>query len=589
MKSLRSRVLFVVTLAALIPVTTVGLWARHNLRERAEREHARLLAATVASTRREIDERNRALQVAIDNLCQRDGMGDTAAMHLATGAFEARGRRELEERVPALVRGLALDSLEVLDGSNEAGAIVGSSHSARLGTQDGALLLDAMRAHGETFVRTAPGRSDARGRDGRALLASCAAERTGARVVVVGGRLLDPIVRELALNSAPAIVALAGPDGELSPDQFPDGAPRGARSEVHTFARADGTPEAKLIALVDDRTFQGQLDELDRGFLLAGGLGLLFAIACGIFLGIRMSRPLAELEHAASRVGAGDLESTIAFEAGGEVGRALGAFNHMTRELRATRERLLRAERIAAWRDIARRIAHEIKNPLSPIQVSIETMRKTYAKRHPDFDEIFEESTMTILEEVERLKRIVTEFSRFARLPRPRPAPLDVGEVIAHVVGLHASGDVAISVSKGAALPIVRADREQVTQVLVNLVQNACDAARSKHGPQGGKVIVSAEPEPEGIAISVSDNGPGLSPEERSRVFEPYYTTKAGGTGLGLAIVHRIVGDHGGSIEVLDSALGGATFRFTLPEAGPPAEADVSHSDMSGLPPLGSS
>ena len=172
-----------------------------------------------------------------------------------------------------------------------------------------------------------------------------------------------------------------------------------------------------------------------------------------------------------------------------------------------------------------------------PIQTSIETMRKTHARQHPDFDEIFEESTVTILEEVERLKRIVTEFSRFARMPRPQPVELAVEDVARHTVGLHGGGPVAVELTIEDPLPKVRADREQLTQVLVNLVQNAADAAKARHGESGGRVdvVLSAADVDgdEGVRVEVVDNGPGIPPDEQAKIFEPYYTTKAGGTGLG--------------------------------------------------------
>jgi nitrogen fixation/metabolism regulation signal transduction histidine kinase len=322
------------------------------------------------------------------------------------------------------------------------------------------------------------------------------------------------------------------------------------------------------------------------------GAAALVAVLLGVLLALGITRPLARLEAAAERVAAGDLESTVGGSGRGEVGRALAAFDHMTRELATTQRRLLRAERIAAWREIARRIAHEIKNPLLPIQVSIETMRKTYAKRHPDFPEIFEESTVMILEEVKRLEHIVTEFSRFARLPRPRPEPLDVREVMAHLETMHVTNDVPLHVFAPRELPIVRADREQLTQVLVNLVQNAADAARARHG--GGEHtaarvdVVLAATKDGGVDIRIRDNGPGIpAGEERQRVFEPYYTTKSGGTGLGLAIVHRILSEHLATIEIGDSppllendasgdTHGGAEMHVVLTKDGPPLDPEAS-------------
>lgn len=256
-------------------------------------------------------------------------------------------------------------------------------------------------------------------------------------------------------------------------------------------------------------------------------------------------------------------------------------------DLAGAQKRLLRAERIAAWRDIAQRIAHEVKNPLSPIQVSIETLRKTKERGHPDWNDIFEESTTTILEEVEHLRRIVTEFSNFARLPSPRPAPMDVSETVTHLVSLHQGG--AIPVTAGALVhDAVRVDRGQITQVLVNLVKNAVEAAAEAHMAGGGRVEISMEKRDTGVSIHVDDNGRGVPEAARVRIFEPYHSTKTAGTGLGLAIAHRIVEDHGGELDVTTSPLGGARFSIHLTTEGPPREitstmTDVALSDH-GLP-----
>jgi nitrogen fixation/metabolism regulation signal transduction histidine kinase len=356
------------------------------------------------------------------------------------------------------------------------------------------------------------------------------------------------------------------------------------RRLVYELHDASGSPAAHLIALLDDSALESQLAELDRGLLFAGLLAIVLALLVGVGSALWLSRPLAELEEATRRVGAGDLTATVTVRSGGEVGKALGAFNDMTRELRRTQRKLLRAERIAAWRDIARRIAHEIKNPLSPIQISIETMRKTYKKQHPDFPEIFEESTLTILEEVERLRRIVTEFSQFARMPRPRSDTLDMADIASHVVSLHRDDGVALEIR--GAIPKIKGDRDQLTQVLENLVKNGLEAKKTTGDSNAGSVgdvTVVVEPWGDGVTLRIMDSGPGIPEDDRLRIFEPYYTTKAGGTGLGLAIVHRIVGDHNGSLEIGDAPTGGAEFIIQLPAEGPPPEASASMTE-SALP-----
>ncbi len=374
----------------------------------------------------------------------------------------------------------------------------------------------------------------------------------------------------------------------------------GTTRDVATLADAAGAPALRVVAVRDDAPHRAALAAIDRTVGLALLAAALFAALMGVLLARATTRPLASLEAAAARVASGDLASTIGGSPRGEAGRATAAFDHMTRELTTAQRRLVRAERIAAWRDIAQRIAHEIKNPLLPIQVSIETMRKTYARAHPDFPEIFEESTQMILEEVRRLERIVTEFSRFARLPRPRPEPLDLRELLAHLEAMHVTRDVPLRVRVAGTLPLVRADREQLTQVLVNLVQNAAEAARARHGGgEGTAALVEVVAGPDasgGVALRVRDNGPGFPPgSERQRVFEPYFTTRAGGTGLGLAIVHRILGEHGATIELGDAeplargdslppgadpaaARGGAEVHVVLTLEGPPPDVETSRS-----------
>ncbi len=270
---------------------------------------------------------------------------------------------------------------------------------------------------------------------------------------------------------------------------------------------------------------------------------------------------LTEIEAAAERVARGDLTTQIGKRFSGRADQTIRTFDRMTAELADMRGKLGEAERAAAFQDIAQRIAHEIKNPLSPIQLSIETLRKAHAKRSREddetFDEIFEESTRAILEEVRRMERIVREFSEFARLPKAKLGLLELGSLAADTLALYEPEDVQLEVIHPEPV-MARVDREQLAQVLVNLVQNAIDAARHNAHP---RVEVRVEPG----ALHVDDNGPGIPPSERERVFEPYFTTKEQGTGLGLAIVKRIVSDHGGSIRVDSSPLGGARFTLRLP------------------------
>ncbi|HJL47986.1 MAG TPA: ATP-binding protein, partial [Polyangiaceae bacterium LLY-WYZ-15_(1-7)] len=435
-----------------------------------------------------------------------------------------------------------------------------------------------VRARGEPFVRDVRIATEAGPRDRRTLLQGCVAERDGVAVGVVAGRHLDEGFGEALLGDVqPVAFAIAGPD---ETPRLPGSDPP---VTVARFLDASGEPALRLLAAIDDAPLREDVGGLRQRslYVAAGAFGV--ALLLAFVMTWTLSRPLRDLEEATRRVAGGDLESQIRVKARGEVGRTLQAFNAMTRELAATRQKLLRAERIAAWREVARRIAHEIKNPLQPIQMEIETMRKLHARGHPSFDEEFEQSTSLILEEVKRMNNMVSEFSRFARLPRPKPEPLDLRELAQHVAGLHDGGEVALELHLPAEPTVVRADREQLTQVLVNLVQNACDAASARHPGHGARVELALAPTADGAELRVADNGMGIAPDDRLRIFEPYFTTKAKGTGLGLAIVHRIVGDHGGSIDVEDGLDGGAAFVVLLPKGGPPEAIAASLSD-SALP-----
>jgi len=219
---------------------------------------------------------------------------------------------------------------------------------------------------------------------------------------------------------------------------------------------------------------------------------------------------------------------------------------------------------------VARRLAHEVKNPLTPIAMSVATLRDALAQGRPDFPEIFEEGASAIQEEVRRLKRIVDEFSRFARLPAPEPAEVAPVELVAALLALYSSPPPGIRVERHVAdgLPPVSVDRDQILQVLLNLVRNGEEAMSG-----GGTLRVGARRDGDDVLLEVSDTGPGIPADDLPRVLEPYFTTKEGGTGLGLAIAERIVREHGGRLEVASDPGKGATFAVRLPAVRPTAPA----------------
>lgn len=224
---------------------------------------------------------------------------------------------------------------------------------------------------------------------------------------------------------------------------------------------------------------------------------------------------------------------------------------------------LLRAQRVAAWREVARRIAHEIKNPLTPIQLAAQRVRKKLAERSPDFPAVVEEATSSIEREVGALKDLVDEFSRFARMPEIFPRPTDFREVLEAAVSLYrAVPDVHITTAVPDELGPVTVDPEAMRRVLINLIDNAVEAAA---GPVRVAIAVGHLGGGGSLRLEVADDGPGIEAADRDRLFLPYFSTKRRGTGLGLAIVHRVVTDHGGTIRIEDAAPRGARFVIEIP------------------------
>jgi two-component system nitrogen regulation sensor histidine kinase NtrY len=235
---------------------------------------------------------------------------------------------------------------------------------------------------------------------------------------------------------------------------------------------------------------------------------------------------------------------------------------------------LIRTQRVAAWRDVARRLAHEIKNPLTPIQLCAERMRRHFSAAPTPSRELVEECTTTIVGEVESLKGLVDEFAQFARMPAPRTVPADLNGVLNETLALYNGLFREIRLERVFApdLPRVRVDLEQIRRVVINLVDNAIEAlggSNAQPRPDGQApaiVVETRHDQGNGVArILVADNGPGISAADRDKLFLPYYSTKRRGSGLGLAIVRRIVAEHGGSIEVADNEPSGTVFTIELP------------------------
>ena len=339
-------------------------------------------------------------------------------------------------------------------------------------------------------------------------------------------------------------------------------------SNVEAPAEAHQNPQAvgpELILAYSHRDQIALQQQLMSILLIIGGVGLILVYIVSYIVGLQMTKPINQLAAGAAEIASGNLEQRVAIQSRDEIGRLAGAFNQMAAALETSLERRLAAERLAAWGDVARYVTHEIKNPLFPIRLSIENLQRAYQGRGNQstaFDEIFVQCTDIVIEEVERLQRLVDEFHRFARMPHAERKLSDLNQVVQNVVNLYAESveNIQIKGSLALDLPPLSLDSEQITQALENLIQNAIEAI-----PDGGTLNISTQlVNEEKIRIKIQDTGIGMSPETLAQIFAPYYTTKDTGTGLGMAIVQRIINDHDGEIFVESKEGIGTTVSIEL-------------------------
>jgi signal transduction histidine kinase len=304
---------------------------------------------------------------------------------------------------------------------------------------------------------------------------------------------------------------------------------------------------------------------------IALGIGLLLGVMLSWWGSARVTRPVRKLAEGAREVSQGNWQARVDVRGRGEMAQLARAFNRMTEQLSEQRERLVQAERVAAWRELARRLAHELNNPLFPLQTTVENLQRAKEQSPEQFEEVFRESTGILLAEIENLKNIVARFSDFARMPQPELASVNLNEVVRGVVKLFEAQFGAVGrppitpeFHLQESLPRIQADAALLHRAIENLVLNAMDAM-----PSGGVLMLRTTHENGDVDLEISDTGSGLTPEECERLFTPYYTTKQHGTGLGLAIVQSVVSDHGGRIWVESEAGVGTSFHIHLPGKPP--------------------
>jgi two-component system, NtrC family, nitrogen regulation sensor histidine kinase NtrY len=374
---------------------------------------------------------------------------------------------------------------------------------------------------------------------------------------VVGGWRLDQQFLDSLPGAEGMRVRLSQQPGQITP----------VNSDTITTLPLHGRDNQLLATLLieNSRADLVALKKYIRGTAaVVGAIGVLLGLVLSFWTASRVTRPLRSLASTVREVSTGKWDTRATVSSADEIGQLARDFNGMTEQLVEQRDRMIQAERVAAWRELARRLAHELKNPLFPLQITIENLQRARDASPEQFDEVFRESTTTLLAEVGHLKTIIGRFSDFAKMPAPQLEPVDINQIVRQIIQLfeaqlHAPGKPAVETKLVLEKDLgpVSADPEQLRRALRNLVLNALDAM-----PGGGQLTIRTSRSDGKVAVEVSDTGEGLTPEECNRLFTPYYTTKQHGTGLGLAIVQSVVSDHKGTITVHSEPGQGATFRI---------------------------
>lgn len=615
--SFRRKLLTVFALTAVVSVAGVAglvLAVTRNAFEKTENQRA---GALLGQFQREFNRRGEEVARRVEGIAASDPITRMATALNGTAADSAN----YFDLARTMAESHQLDFLELLDGR---GTIISSAQwPAKFGYPDNSFENLAASSGQGAFLKL----EELQDSTALGLMAARTVQMGEHPVYVVGGRRLDKnFLSALDLPADMRALLYQNRGDRFSPDWLVDPSSSGNASEP-------AHPAERLAALVDavrrdntevTGTVNWSADQADQevfhaiplrgagkdhpllgillignaqrsyvelkrrirdSALLAGGGGIVLAILLSSWVAALVTRPVVQLAQAAQEVAAGNWNATVEVPGNDEVAQLAVSFNSMTAELLTQKERLVQSERVAAWRELARRLAHELKNPLFPLQLTVENLVRARSQNPEQFDEVFGESSRTLLAEISNLKRIIERFSEFSKMPQPQLQPVQVNEILRGVAQLfqaqlQAPGRAAIAckLELDESLEPIAADPELLHRALSNLVLNAMDAM-----PNGGTLKLRSRRDGGNAVIEVCDTGSGLTREECERIFTPYYTSKQHGTGLGLAIVQSVVSDHGGRISVHSEPGKGARFVIELPK-GTVAAGKVPPHDFDNRP-----
>ncbi|MBI4810937.1 MAG: HAMP domain-containing protein [Ignavibacteriales bacterium] len=310
-----------------------------------------------------------------------------------------------------------------------------------------------------------------------------------------------------------------------------------------------------------------EIDEelASRNVFLYGAysVALILSIILSIMIAHQFAIPIRRLKNATSQVASGNLDVRLESGRNDELGDLEQAFGQMTLNLKTAQEQMIKAQREAAWKEMAKQIAHEIKNPLTPIKLSIQHLRQAYQDGVEDFKTILHQVTTTVLDQIETLSKIATEFSHFARMPERKLERVDVHGILTHVITIFQEyKGVKFKTDFKALIPILEADREELSRSFLNIIRNSIQAMQEK-----GTVYIRTQTNDKFVEISINDSGPGIPIGIQKHLFEPNFSTKTDGMGLGLSIVKKTINDLGGTIQIESNIREGTTVRICLPRA----------------------